>query len=50
MTIEEMYQSLGVSGEVYAYGERVLKSLEGRFREIDETAEYNQCKVLSAMH
>ena len=50
MTIEEMYQSLGVSPEVYAYGERVLKSLEGRFREIDETAEFNQCKVLSAMH
>ena len=50
MTIEAMYQSLGVSPEVYAYGERVLKSLEGRFREIDETAEFNQCKVLAAMH
>ncbi len=50
MTIEAMYQSLGVSPEVYAYGERVLKTLEGRFREIDETAEYNQCKVLAAMH
>ena len=45
-----MYQSLGVSPEVYAYGERVLKALEGRFKEIDETAEYNQCKVLAAMH
>ena len=50
MTIEAMYESLGVSPEVYAYGERVLKTLEGRFKEIDETAEYNQCKVLSAMH
>ena len=50
MTIEAMYQSLGVSPEVYAYGERVLKTLEGRFREIDEAAEYNQCKVLAAMH
>ena len=50
MNIETMYASLGVSSEVYAYGERVLKTLEGRFKEIDETAEYNQCKVLAAMH
>ena len=49
MEMEQIYQSLGVSEEVYRFGEDVLKALEPRFREIDRVAEYNQNKVLLAM-
>ena len=49
MEMEEIYQSLGVSEEVYRFGEDVLRALEPRFREIDRVAEYNQNKVLLAM-
>ena len=49
MNTEAMYESLGVSAEVYAYGEAILDGLKERFARIDETAEYNQCKVLGAM-
>ena len=44
-----MYEALGISREVYAFGEKILKELEPRFKGIDETAEYNQLKVLKAM-
>ncbi len=44
-----IFQSLGISKEVYEYGEDVLKELKQRFDEIDERAEYNQLKVLKAM-
>ena len=50
MELFEMYESLGVSREVWAYGERVLEGLKERFAAIDQTAEYNQAKVLRAMH
>ena len=49
MEIEKMYEQLGVSRAVYEYGETVLESLRPRFDEIDQTAEYNQGKVLTAM-
>ena len=49
LTITGLYRSMGISPEVYAFGERVNQELEERFREIDETAEYNQLKVLKAM-
>ncbi len=45
----ELYNELGISPAVYAYGEKTLKKLESRFAEIDKIAEYNQAKVLSAM-
>lgn len=45
----ELYQEMGISPGVYAYGERVLDTLTQRFSEIDRVAEYNQAKVLSAM-
>ena len=45
----EMMAAMGISREVYEYGGRVLKSLEKRFKKIDEIAEYNQAKVLLAM-
>lgn len=44
-----IFESLGISKEVYEYGETVLKGLKQRFEEIDERAEYNQLKVLKAM-
>ncbi|MCD7836846.1 MAG: methionine gamma-lyase family protein [Lachnospiraceae bacterium] len=45
----DMYASLGISPEVYRYGQKVEASLAGRFDDIDKTAEYNQLKVLKAM-
>ncbi len=47
--MKQFYESLGISGEVYEFGERVLADLKERFSKIDETAEYNQLKVISAM-
>ncbi len=44
-----MYHSMGISREVYDYGERILEGLKERFAEIDEVAEWNQLKVLGAM-
>jgi cystathionine beta-lyase family protein involved in aluminum resistance len=49
MEIEKMYEQLGVSRTVYEYGESVLAGLRQRFEMIDQTAEYNQGKVLAAM-
>ena len=45
----ELYQEMGLSPAVYAYGEKALKKLEPRFEAIDRIAEYNQAKVLHAM-
>lgn len=47
--MKELYQELGISEPVYSYGAKVEQSLQERFAEIDETAEYNQLKVLKAM-
>ena len=47
--IEKMYRELGISEGVFAYGEAAIARLRERFSEIDEVAEYNQQKVLSAM-
>jgi len=44
-----IFHALGISREVYEYGEAILKDLKSRFEEIDERAEYNQLKVLKAM-
>ncbi len=43
------YETMGISGPVYAFGEKVLAALKDRFEEIDAVAEYNQLKVLGAM-
>ena len=48
MKMESMYEQLGVSAAVYEYGERIIAELRDRFDAIDQTAEYNQAKVLSA--
>ena len=44
-----MYSSLGISNEVFDFGEKILEKLKERFEKIDSVAEYNQCKVISAM-
>ncbi|SDA76265.1 Cystathionine beta-lyase family protein involved in aluminum resistance [Butyrivibrio sp. INlla18] len=46
---EVMFESLGISKNVYEFGEKILKELEPRFKKIDEIAEYNQLKVFKAM-
>ena len=46
---KSMYLAMGISEEVYEYGNRILDSLKERFAAIDATAEYNQLKVLNAM-
>ncbi len=45
----EMYQTIGISPAVYAYGEKTLERIRDRFDAIDQIAEYNQAKVLTAM-
>ena len=44
-----LYQTMGISPAVYAYGEETLDRIKDRFAAIDKIAEYNQAKVLSAM-
>ncbi len=45
----EMYQEMGISPAVYAYGENALTRLRERFDAIDKIAEHNQAKVVRAM-
>ena len=47
--LEEQYKNLGISREVYEFGEKIEESLKERFTEIDARAEYNQMKVIKAM-
>ena len=47
--LSNVYETMGISREVYNLGEQVLETLEARFREIDHIAEYNQLKVLKAL-
>ena len=44
-----MFQKLGISKEVYEFGQKIEAKLLDRFSEIDKVAEYNQLKVISAM-
>ena len=39
--LEEQYKNLGISREVYEFGEKIEESLKERFAEIDARAEYN---------
>lgn len=45
----ELYERMGISPGVYAYGEKILDKLADRFTAVDKVAEYNQAKVLAAM-
>ena len=49
MAKDNIYEKFGICNEVFDFGERIIKSLTDRFKNIDETAEYNQLKVISAM-
>ena len=42
-------QNMGISRELADKAEAILEKLNDRFRAIDETAEYNQLKVIKAM-
>ena len=46
---KEAFLSMGISNEVYDFGNSVLEGLKERFEQIDQVAEINQLKVLGAM-
>lgn len=46
---KELYSAMGISPEVYDYGNVIAGQLRERFQQIDDIAEYNQLKVLHAM-
>ncbi len=47
--MQDMYSAFGIDGRVKEICEKALADLRDTFAEIDATAEFNQCKVLSAM-
>ena len=47
--MQSIYRQFGISQKVLGYAQPVLDRLEERFRQIDETAEYNQLRVIKAM-
>jgi len=49
MELSQIYEKFGISKAVLTRGEAVLETLTPRFRNIDQTAEINQAKVLLAM-
>ena len=49
-TTKEMYiRQMGIDEKVYDYSQTLLENLKERFAKIDETAEYNQMKVVAAL-
>lgn len=48
-TKETIYGQMGISREVFTFGEKIWDSLSERFAEIDAVSEYNQLKVIGAM-
>lgn len=49
MELATIYRQLGIDYKVYEFGNEIEASLKERFTAIDETAEYNQLKVIKAM-
>lgn len=49
LDLKQQYRRFGISENVYEYGREILNSLQERFMQIDQTAEYNQLKVIHAM-
>lgn len=47
--LQDIYRGLSIDADVLAFGEKILETCKERFAEIDETAEYNQLKVVKAM-
>ena len=46
---KEMYELLGIDKDIFDFSSEMLNGLKERFDRIDETAEYNQLKVIRAM-
>ena len=44
-----IYRQLGISEDVWIYGQKIEEGLKERFAEFDSNAEYNQLKVISAL-
>ena len=40
--LTNLYEQMGISPAVYAFGEQALERLKPRFDAIDQVAEYNQ--------
>lgn len=49
MNTFDLYEKIGLSRDIIEFGEKISVNLKDRFAKIDETAEYNQAKVLYAM-
>lgn len=49
INLKEQYSRFGISEAVYQFGKEILDSLQERFTQIDQVAEYNQLKVIRAM-
>ena len=49
MEMDAMYEQLGIERKVLEFGKGIEGLLSERFAAIDETAEYNQLKVIKAM-
>ena len=47
--MRSIYRRFGITDEVLNYAAPVLDRLSERFRQIDETAEYNQLRIIKAM-
>ena len=48
-TLEKLYESMGISKQVYDFGMEIEKGLKERFDMLKETTAYNQLKVIKAM-
>ncbi len=48
-SMENQYTTMGISRQVLDFAEPILAQLKDRFDKIDETAEYNQLRVIKAM-
>ncbi len=47
--LKEIYHRLGISDEVLSFAQPILEGLRERFEKIDEMAQYNQLRIISAM-
>ena len=47
--MKEIYSKLGIDEKIFAYGMKFEHQLKECFAKIDETAEYNQLKVIKAL-
>ena len=47
--LQQAYESMGISKEVFALCQKIEDSLKERFEEIDRITECNQLKVLHAL-